>query len=230
MSAPGERRWAPGETVVVRYQARDHGVVAGGYPMTCVEDSAERLILYLPHGTRYEGYGHLPLEGRAERVARLAGRPRRPLRERTRRTWHNATLRFFTPGRAFQVWALWEQDSWRFSFWYVNLEAPFVRTEIGVDSRDHTLDLVATPDLEWRWKDEDEAAARVEHGVDTPEFAAAVRAEGEYVASLIERGAAPFGEPWAGWRPDPAWPAPELPDGWANVPAAAIEFSGGGEI
>ena len=65
----GERRWQPGETVVVRYQARDHDVIGGGFPMTCVEDAEERLVLYLPHGTPYLGYDPLPVDGRAARVA-----------------------------------------------------------------------------------------------------------------------------------------------------------------
>ena len=224
-----ERRWTSGETVVVRYVARDHDVISGGYPMTCLEDSDERLVLYLPHGTPYLGYRHLPIEGRADRVAERATRPRRPLPERVPLTWRNDTLRFFTPGRAFQVWALWREDSWDFEWWYVNLEAPFVRTEVGIDTRDHTLDIVASPDLEWRWKDEEEAAARVEHGLDPPQFAAAVRAEGERVVALIEDRAPPFGEDWPSWRPDPEWALPELPEGWADVPAAALDYSGGGQ-
>jgi hypothetical protein len=224
---PPDRRWQPGETVVVRYVARDHDVIAGGYPMTCIEDSEDRLILYLAHGTPYLGYRHLPTEGRAELVQQRASRPRRPLRERIPLTWHNDMLRFFIPGRAYQVWAAWNEDTWDFAWWYVNLEAPFVRTEVGVDTRDHTLDIVASPDLKWRWKDEDEAVARVEHGIDTAEFAAAVRAEGEYAARLIDQRAAPFGEDWPNWRPGPTWRMPELPEGWADVPAAPIDRSGG---
>jgi hypothetical protein len=27
----------------------------------------------------------------------------------------------------------------------------------------------------------------------------------------------PFDEDWSSWRPDPAWPAPELPTGWDLV-------------
>jgi hypothetical protein len=223
-------RWAPGETVVVRYHARDHGVIAGGYPMTCVEDSEERLVLYLPHGTSYMGYPHLPVEGRAEQVAARAARLDRPLRERIPLTWRNDTVRFFLPGRAFHVWAGWREDSWEFAWWYVNLEAAFVRTDVGVDTRDHTLDVVASPDLEWRWKDEEEAAARVEHGIDSAEFAAAVRAEGERVVELIEGRAPPFGEDWPSWRPDPEWALPELPEGWADVPAADLDYSGGGDV
>lgn len=222
------KHWQPGETVVMRYHARDHGVIAGGYPTTCIEDSEDRLVLYLRHGTPYLGYPHLPVEGRAERVAERGGTPPRPLRERVPLTWRNDTVRFFIPGRAFQVWAGWNEGSWDFAWWYVNLEAPFVRTEVGIDTRDHTLDIVASPDLEWRWKDEDEAVARVEHGIDTAEFAAAVRAEGERVVELIERRAPPFGENWPAWRPDPAWGVPELPEGWADIPPADIDLSGGG--
>ena len=70
--------------------------------------------------------------------------------------------------------------------------------------------------------------ARVEHDIDTAEFAAAVRAEGERVVELIERRAPPFGEDWPAWRPDPAWGVPELPEGWATIPSADIDLSGGG--
>jgi len=211
------KRWSPGDTVVVRYQSRERDVVAGGYPMTCIEDSQERLVLFFPHGTSFMGFRHLPPEGRAHRVANPL-----PRRRREPQTWQNHTLRFLYPGEAYQVWALWRGDSWDFVRWYVNLEAPFVRTEVGVDTRDHTLDIVASPSLEWRWKDEDELAARVDHGIDTLGFAEAVRAEGERVIERIERAASPFGEPWPDWRPDPAWTAPELPDGWADVPAAQL--------
>ena len=223
------RRWEPGETVVVRYIARDHDVIASGYPMTCVEDSDERLVLFFRHDTPYLGYPHLPSEGRAEGVAQRVVVPPQPRRERVPLVWQNTMLRFFTPGRTFQVWAVWREDSSEFVHWYINLEAPFVRTVVGVDTRDHTLDIVASPDLAWEWKDEDEAAARVEHGIDTAAFARAVRAEGERVVELIERGAEPFGGDWSEWRPDSSWGVPELPDGWAEVPAADIDFSGGGD-
>lgn len=222
-----ERLWQPGETVVVRYQARDHDVIASGYPMTCVEDTGDRVVLFFAHGTEYLGYPHLPSDGRAELVAARAELPRKPLRERVPLVWQNSMLRFFFPGRAFQIWAAWREDSWDFAWWYVNLEAPPVRTAIGLDTRDHTLDIVATEELQWRWKDEDEAVARVEHGVDTAEFAALVRAEGEHVAELIDRRAAPFAEGWADWRPDAGFVPGRLPEGWADVPAGPIDRSGG---
>jgi hypothetical protein len=44
-----------------------------------------------------------------------------------------------------------------------------------------------------------------------------VRREGEAVIGRVEDRAAPFSEPWPGWRPDPAWCRPELPADWAVV-------------
>jgi hypothetical protein len=41
--------------------------------------------------------------------------------------------------------------------------------------------------------------------------------EGEAVIGRVEYRAAPFCEPWPGWRPDPAWCRPELPAEWAVV-------------
>jgi hypothetical protein len=69
-------------------------------------------------------------------------------------------------------------------------------------------------------------AARVEHGIDTAEFAAAVRAEGDHVVELIERDSSPFGKDWPDWRPAPVWSPPELPEGWADVPAAELRKPG----
>jgi len=218
-------QWQPGETVVLRYHARDRAMVASGYPTTCVEDSDERLVLFLPHNTTYIGYDHLPLEGRVQHVIDRATKPM-PLRRRQPHTWRNHTLRFLYPGEPYQVWAAWREDSWEFAWWYVNLEAPFIRTAVGVDTRDHTLDIVASADLKWRWKDEDELEARIEHGIDTVEFAAAVRRHGEQAVELIERVASPFSEPWADWRPDPTWVPPVLPEDWADEPAPELARPG----
>jgi hypothetical protein len=211
------KRGSLGDTVVVRYQSRERDVVAEGYLMTCIEDSPERLVLFFPHGTSFMGFCHLPPKGRADRVANPL-----PSRRREPQIWQNHTLRFLYPGEAYQIWALWRGDSWDFVRWYVNLEAPFVRTVIGVDARDHALDIVALPSLEWRWKDEDELAASVDHGIDTPGFAEEVRTEGRRVIERIERAASPFGAPWPDWRPDPVCRAPELLDGWTDVPAVQL--------
>jgi protein associated with RNAse G/E len=38
--------------------------------------------------------------------------------------------------------------------WYVNLQCPFRRTEVGIEAMDLMLDVVVDPDGTWRWKDD----------------------------------------------------------------------------
>ena len=109
--------------------------------------------------------------------------------------------------------------------WYVNLEAPFRRTPIGMDTTDNTLDVVVDPQRRWRWKDADLLAARVEAGLTFPEEAAAFRVEGERVIAAIETRASPFDDGWTGWRPPPDWAAPPLPPGWDSLPGADVDLN-----
>ena len=58
-------------------------------------------------------------------------------------------------------WTLeWEQLSW-----YVNLQTPTIVADGRIDTTDQALDIVVSPDGEWRWKDEDELAEAVELGI-----------------------------------------------------------------
>jgi len=87
--------------------------------------------------------------------------------------------------------------------WYINLEQPFVRTPIDLDTRDNHLDLVFPGDLSaHRWKDEDELAKAVAFGSVSAAEAAAFRAEGERVIELVQRGDHPaIDDRWCGWTP-----------------------------
>jgi len=112
------------------------------------------------------------------------------------------------PGRAHSVYVFWGDDA-EFSHWYVNFEQPLRRSRVGFDTFDEKLDLIVRPDGSYEWKDEDEleqAAALELLDAD------AVRAE---AACVLEEW--PFPTGWEDWRPDPAWPIPQLPDGWDRV-------------
>ncbi len=99
--------------------------------------------------------------------------------------------------------------------WYVNLQAPLVRTHVGFDTVDHTLDVVIPPDRSsWAWKDEDELADAVARGLFTEQDAAWFRHWGERGVEHVLLGQPPFDRAWDDWRPDPAWGRPELPHGW----------------
>ena len=196
-------RWSVGDFVVFRYLGR----IRAGMPAIVVEDRRERVLLYLPHGTRWFGAPE-PAAGRTERVRAMA-------RGETVVTgrlvpWRNHLLRVLLPGRPFSVWLLWSPE-WEFISYYVNLETPFARSAVGFDSSDHTLDVCVRADRTWYYKDQDELDARVEVGLVDAQAAAQVRRDGEQAVALIE-----------GWRPDPAWPLPELPPGW-DAHASEIE-------
>jgi predicted RNA-binding protein associated with RNAse of E/G family len=99
--------------------------------------------------------------------------------------------------------------------WYINLQRPLVRSALGFDTLDQTLDLIIRPDLvAHHWKDEDEFAEDVRHGIFSAEEASAIRAEGERVLQKARRGESPFRDGWDVWQPDGSWSVPSLPEGW----------------
>jgi hypothetical protein len=204
----------PGETLLIRY-VRD-GVVRGARPTRVVGERNGYLASWLPAGTivanpvlaNGEPLRSVPIEERftVERGALPALQP-----------WRGEGILMLTPDdAAHSVWVFWHDDG---SFWgfYVNLEQRHRRNGNTIDTRDHVLDLECERPRQWQWKDEDELVLAVEHGFVTPELAAEIRAEGERVAGMIERWEPPFSDGWENWRPDPAWPLPVLPDGWAQI-------------
>jgi predicted RNA-binding protein associated with RNAse of E/G family len=111
------------------------------------------------------------------------------------------------PRRAYSLWLCWGDG--HFEYWYVNLEQPLGRSRVGWDYVDHKLDLIALPDGRVEWKDEDELAQAAAVGLlDEAE----IRADAEAVLA-----ARPWPTGWEDWRPDPAWPLPQLPEGWDVV-------------
>ena len=207
---PSDRRWQAGETAVLRYITRD-GRPGMSWPFTVVEDRDDLLALYIPKGAVYKRFVRRPSSEMVNHgyVAELLDTE-----------WRRDVLRLMYPGAHHSVWVFWEHEDGerRHSAYYVNMEEPFRRNAIGFDTNDHTLDIVVTPDLDWRWKDEDELAERVELGVYPADFADFVRAEGERVIGAIESGAAPFGDGWSEWEPPSDWVVPSLPAEWETEP------------
>lgn len=104
---------------------------------------------------------------------------------------------------------------WRFDRWYVNLQAPFVRTPLG-------FDIEIRPNREWRWKDDDEFEDAVMEALLTAEEAAAIRSEGGRAIERMKRRNESFTTDWTAWRPDEKWSVPELPKGWDAVRATSL--------
>ena len=208
--------FAEGDQVLLRF-VRNHpaDVIA---PVTVVKDSPDEIALYLQVGT--------PLKVQASAIGERLTRDI-PFVERDRmvasladRQWtDNAVLMLHQPGRFSTVWLMWRAVDWSFLRWYINLQAPLARTDLGFETADYMLDIDVAHDLSWQWKDEDEFHAAREHGLVAPDLLDAVHAEGERMISELEARRWPFDanrQRYLDWKPDPAWPVPRLPENWAD--------------
>jgi hypothetical protein len=209
--------WAPPGDVVVHHEVwRDH--VWAARPLVVVEDAPDRMLFWLPAGTVRK----VPMtpphrEDPGDRTARIIDLLERGDWVHVDHVWDVSCLWILRPGDWHAVWASWLPTGERYG-WYVNLQRPVRRTASGIESMDLALDVVATPDRVWWWKDADEFDQLLDRGILDAATGGRVRAEAADVIRRLEADEAPFGEDWDSWRPDPAWPTPRLPAGWADVP------------
>ncbi len=202
-----QMRWEPGDTVALREIWR--GRIWTARAVTVVEDAEERLMFYVPPGMRWK----CPL------AADGHGWMRVPEDDWTLgdRVWEGKhVLSFAWPGVSHAVLAYWDADR-SFLGWYINLQTPLVRTAIGFDYMDHMLDIEVEPDGSWRLKDEEDLDDWVRRGGISEAEARAIRLEARRAVARLGSGESPFDERWESWRPDPSWPAPELPAGWGII-------------
>ena len=196
-------RFEPGDPVLLREVWGDLIWTARG--SIVVQDEPDQLMFYTPNGIRLM---------RASRDGRALRLPQAPW-DLQERTWTNGPiLSIAWPGVAHAVLLLFHPD-WRVRNWYVNMERPLERTALGFDTEDRLLDVVVEPDLtSWAWKDEDELAQAVTLGLFTEDEARELHEEGERAVRRLVAREPPFDRDWTAWRPDPAWPVPQLPPGW----------------
>ena len=207
-------RWKPGAQIL--QQEMWGGRVGAIRPVTVVEDMPERLALYSHPNTRIVSCGvedrrSIELSERIDLYLEMLEPGVAEFHEEVSPNQHVLTL---TPAESWHsVWLFWTAD-WRFRFWYVNFQSPVQRIAEGIQTHDYALDIVVRPDLSWEWKDVDEFEELTSRGFFTDEQAASVRAEADRIVTVIESGGPPFRDGWEGWRPDPSWPVPCLPDYW----------------
>ena len=138
------------------------------------------------------------------RELRIPGEEEWQLEDRPSTT---AAIAFVRPGARHSLWLMWRDGV--FSHWYVNFERESRWRGACFDLVDEKLDLVVDADGTINLKDEDELVEAACRGyLDEAD----VRAELERVLADP-----PWPTGWESWRPDPSWPAPELPDGWDVV-------------
>lgn len=123
------------------------------------------------------------------------------------------------PGEAHSIFHFWRGRERRFACWYINIQEPFRRTPIGIDTQDLELDIVVAPDCSWGFKDSELLDQRVREGRFTLDQAVEVRLEGDRIAAELRAGRHWWDHSWADWQPNPEWIVPALPRGWEQVPA-----------
>jgi hypothetical protein len=203
-------RFEPGSVVVLRDIFRER--VFHAVPVRVVCDTEELVALYLAPGTRWKSFApqSSDVAERHRTIERLLG----GVDALCDREWlWNHVLTLMRPGDAYSPWLMKPEDG-SGATWYVNLQDPFGRTPIGFDTMDHILDVVVSPDgRSGSWKDEVEFAHATAIGIVDAEEAGAIRAAGEDVMKLVERGESWWID-WQDWAPDPSWPIPEFPAEW----------------
>ena len=196
--------WQPGEAIVRREVWRGHPWAA--IPAIVVRDAPELLVLYIPEGAPF-GFAECP----------LGPHPWSGFRH-----WHgHGVLMLQRPADAYAVFVFWRGEPRVFAQWYLNLQAPFRRTSIGIDTLDHTLDLWSADGETWHWKDEEKLAECVAQGRLTAGEAAAIHAEGARLHAELREDGRWWDDAWATWTPDPEWEVPALRDDWEREPTSA---------
>jgi hypothetical protein len=127
------------------------------------------------------------------------------------RVLHRGQLRVTRGDDPFSVFLFTNHDG-SFRGWYVNLERPQQRTELGFDYEDELLDVWVALGHQPELLDEDELEEAVQRGFVSGEHAATIRATAERV--LAEP---PWPTGWEDWRPEPGWQLPVLPPGWDEL-------------
>ncbi|SBT37090.1 DUF402 domain-containing protein [Micromonospora auratinigra] len=192
--------FTPGRIITRRYLRGDRCTWV--QPMRVLADDDRGLLLWHPEGSDFARL--VDAEGRTQHEVTI-DRMREPRLDVTAWATYDILV-LMPPGAAYSVW--WFFRAGAFAGWYVNLETPCVRRPDGVDTTDQLLDIVVTPEREWRWKDADELAERTGHPLYLDRAGAdAVRAEADRLVALIEAGGYPFDGTHTDFRPDPGWPA-----------------------
>lgn len=209
--------WKPGDHVTLRYVGHSDATVQGrpgllmGWPYVVAEDRADLLALWMPIGTALRRIDMADWD----RVI-----PDEP--------WRLQVLRLMQPGKPYSIWQFWSAPpEHRFLGWYVNLEAPYARTPIGVDTTDDVLDVAVSPDLSWRWKDEDTIEQWIAAGVYTREEFDEIYEHGREAIADVEARRFPFDGSMVDWRPAADWGIPDIHPEWHRVPGYDLPLSTG---
>lgn len=133
----------------------------------------------------------------------------------------HGVLHLHRPGDAYAVWVFWRGPDRTCTGWYLNLQEPFTRTAIGIDTLDHELDILVKLDGSWEFKDAELMETCIEQGRLTSDEVVEIMAEGARLGDLLDDGQQWWDSEWATWMPPPELDAPlTLANNWADHPSS----------
>ncbi len=203
-SAEKTGRWAAGDVIVRREVWRNRPWMA--MQAVVVEDDLSALVLYVPTGSPFafeEGPwptadGRHPWDG-------------------IRSSWagHGALMLHFE-GEPYAIWHFWSGQDRQFVGWYLNLQDPYRRTERGIDTLDHEIDIVVGPDGEFEVKDEDAFADCIEYGRFDHDVADRIRDTSAALTDRLRHEGIWWDKKWVTWSPPDDSSPPALPSDWSQ--------------
>ena len=202
--------WSSGNHVLYREIA--HGKVWTARPVTVIQDAHDLIALYMRPQTHWKVCA--PPDAETTLLHCKANLRQWKLNDAV---WsYGDTVFLISPGMAHAVHVMWNPQR-QFVGWYVNLQEPVRRTNLGFDFLDQELDIVVSPDSNWRWKDDSYLEQAQDFGLFSPEQVRAILKEAQEVVESIRAKAVPFDGSWNNWRPPTGWSIPCLPEGWDQV-------------
>ena len=215
----GQHRWRSGDHILWTYTNPAHPGLYDQRPVTVIADDERHLAVWLESGTRM--LHHVLADGSGIRTADGPARFGAPRTQGLKRWQGPGIVAVFQPGTDYSVWFFEDRrgpaaeasssaPARRDSF-YVNLEEPFTRFEGGILTSDHVLDIVVDADGTFHLKDEDELEFARRAGMFSDEKVESIRSAADSAIEDIRAWAFPFDSDYPDFRPDPAWPMPDLP-------------------
>ena len=210
----GPSRWRPGDQILVREILRDR--VWSARPVTVVEDGPELIAYYMAEGTAWK----CPRTHDGNRPSPREALPGASFVVQDATWTGNSVLYLVEPNSQSATLVMWDHPQHVLATWYINLQTPLERTQLGFEYLDRFLDLVMRADKSaWHWKDEDELREAVHLGLLSRQQSGELYAEGRRVLDKLLSCRSPFDRDWSAWRPSPSWPVPVLPKGWDDPSA-----------
>jgi len=167
-----------------------------------VADLPDLLATYLPEGAQFAFADGHPLGPHP-----WSGRP----------AWQgHGVLMLQRPGESYAVWHFWDGPGRDFAGWYLNLQEPFRRTTLGLDTQDLELDIWVPAEGDWLLKDDDLLDVRVGEGRFTAAEAEEIRALGNTLGEVLDANGS-WWDDWTAWEPDPSWSPGVPPTDWLGA-------------